>query len=50
VLAGAMWVAALALFADIGFGALQRAITPRGLREEAPVVGGAALEAADQAA
>jgi glycine betaine/choline ABC-type transport system substrate-binding protein/ABC-type proline/glycine betaine transport system permease subunit len=34
VLAGAMWVAALALVADAGFGALQRAITPRGLREE----------------
>ena len=50
VLAGAMWVAVLALFADIGFGALQRAITPRGLREKTgPVVGGAALEAADTA-
>jgi osmoprotectant transport system permease protein len=47
VLAGAMWVAALALFADIGFGALQRAMTPRGLRKEAgPLVGGADVESA----
>jgi osmoprotectant transport system permease protein len=51
VLAGAMWVAALALLADLGFGALQRAITPHGLRAKAgPVVAGTALETADQAA
>jgi glycine betaine/choline ABC-type transport system substrate-binding protein/ABC-type proline/glycine betaine transport system permease subunit len=34
VLAAAMWVAALALAADVGFGALQRAVTPRGVRED----------------
>ena len=51
VLAAAIWVAVLALLADIGFGALQRAITPRGLRAKTgPVVGGAAHEAAEQAA
>jgi osmoprotectant transport system permease protein len=46
VLAGAIWVGALALLADVGFGALQRALTPRGLRREAagPVVGGADVE------
>lgn len=49
VLAGAIWVAALAVVADVGFGALQRLATPRGLRGEAeagPVVGGAAVETA----
>jgi osmoprotectant transport system permease protein len=51
VLAAAMWVAVLALLADLGFGALQRAMTPRGIRQKAgPVVGGAAVEAADVAA
>jgi osmoprotectant transport system permease protein len=50
VLAGAMWVAVLALIADVGFGALQRAITPRGLRRQAgPLVGGADVESATQA-
>ena len=51
VLAGAMWVAALSLAADVGFGALQRAITPRGLRRRAgPVIGGADVESNVQAA
>jgi osmoprotectant transport system permease protein len=51
VLAGAIWVAALALAADVGFGALQRAITPRGLRRRAgPVVGGADVESNVQVA
>ena len=36
VLAGAIWVAALALAADVGFGRLQHAITPRGVREPEP--------------
>jgi osmoprotectant transport system permease protein len=51
VLAGAIWVAALALLADLGFGALQRAITPRGLRraEAGPLVGGADEVSAPQA-
>jgi len=51
VLAGAIWVAALALLADLGFGALQRAITPRGLRRKAagPLVGGADEVSAPQA-
>jgi osmoprotectant transport system permease protein len=50
VLAGAIWVAGLALLTDVGFGALQRLITPRGLREEiAPVVGGAAVDPAQRA-
>jgi osmoprotectant transport system permease protein len=49
VLAGAIWVAALALLADIAFGALQRAITPRGVRRAAgPLVGGADVESAAQ--
>ena len=49
VLAGAIWVAALALFADLAFGALQRAITPRGLRRAAgPLIGGADVESAAQ--
>jgi hypothetical protein len=39
------------LVADIGFGALQRAITPRGLRRRAgPLVGGADVESNVQAA
>ena len=51
VLAGAMWVAVLSLAADIAFGALQRAITPRGLRRRAgPVVGGADVESSVQVA
>jgi osmoprotectant transport system permease protein len=51
VLAGALWVAALALVADVGFGALQRAITPRGLRRQAgPVIGGADVESNVQVA
>jgi osmoprotectant transport system permease protein len=41
VLAAAFWVAALALVADLGFAALQRLITPRGLRKaaQAPLAG-----------
>jgi osmoprotectant transport system permease protein len=51
VLAGAIWVAGLALVADVGFGMLQRAITPRGLRQKAgPVVGGADVESNVQVA
>ena len=51
VLAGAIWVAGLALVADIGFGALQRAMTPRGLRQKAgPVIGGADVESNVQVA
>jgi osmoprotectant transport system permease protein len=50
VLAGAIWVAGLALLTDVGLGAFQRRITPRGLREEiAPVVGGAAVDPAQRA-
>jgi len=50
VLAAAIWVGVLAIVADVGFGALQRAMTPRGLRREksGPVVGGAAIESATQ--
>jgi ABC-type proline/glycine betaine transport system permease subunit len=58
VLAASMWVAALALLVDVGLGAVQRLLTPRGLRREAPVVGpsdtgtrpGARLEPAPGAA
>jgi osmoprotectant transport system permease protein len=51
VLAGAMWVTALALLADIAFGALQRAMTPRGLRRRAgPLIGGADVESNVQVA
>jgi osmoprotectant transport system permease protein len=39
VLAASMWVAALALAVDVGLGAVQRLLTPRGLRREAPVIG-----------
>jgi osmoprotectant transport system permease protein len=51
VLAGAIWVAALALLADLSFGALQRAITPRGLRraEAGPLIGGVDEVSAPQA-
>jgi osmoprotectant transport system permease protein len=38
VLAGAMWVAALALLAELGFALLQRVLTPTGLRGE-PALG-----------
>jgi len=51
VLAGAMWVAVLSLAADVAFGALQRAITPRGLRRQTgPMVGGADVESNVQVA
>ncbi len=52
VLAGAIWVAALSLGADVGFGALQRAITPKGLRRKkgGPVIGGADIESNVQVA
>lgn len=36
VLAASIWVALLALIAELLLGALQRALTPRGLRERAP--------------
>ncbi len=41
VVAAAIWVAAMALAVDLGLGAVQRLLTPRGLRAEpdAPVVG-----------
>jgi osmoprotectant transport system permease protein len=49
VLAGAIWVAALALVVDVAFGVLQRLITPRPLRRRAgPLVGGADVESAAQ--
>ena len=50
VLAGAIWVAGLSLAADVAFGALQRAITPRGLRRAGPLVGGADVESNVQVA
>jgi osmoprotectant transport system permease protein len=37
VLAGAMWVAGLALVAELTFAALQRFLTPAGLREESAI-------------
>ena len=47
VLAAAMWVAALAIAADVACGAIQRAATPRGLRRPSgPLVGGADVETA----
>jgi osmoprotectant transport system permease protein len=39
VVAGAIWVAALALLVDLAFGALQRVVTPRGLRRAAKAAG-----------
>lgn len=36
VVAAAIWVAVLALLADLGVGALQRGLTPRGLRDRGP--------------
>src|SRR5205807_982090 len=39
VIAGAIWVAALALLVDLAFGLLQYAITPRGLRRAAVTSG-----------
>ena len=39
VIAGAIWVAALALLVDLAFGLLQYAITPRGLRRAAATSG-----------
>ena len=39
VIAGAIWVAALALLVDLAFGLLQYAITPRGLRRAAATAG-----------
>ena len=39
VIAGAIWVAALALLVDLAFGLLQRAVTPRGLRRAAAAAG-----------
>jgi osmoprotectant transport system permease protein len=39
VVAGAIWVAALALLVDLAFGALQRVVTPRGLRRSAEAAG-----------
>ena len=43
VVAGAMCVAALALLAEVTFAALQRAVTPRGLRNTPPLGPGAAV-------
>jgi osmoprotectant transport system permease protein len=43
VVAGAMCVAALALLAEVAFAALQRAVTPRGLRSTPPLGPGAAV-------
>jgi osmoprotectant transport system permease protein len=37
ILAGAMWVAGLALLAELTFAALQRFLTPTGLREESAI-------------
>jgi hypothetical protein len=37
VIGAAIWVAVLALLVDAAFGALQRAVTPRGLRRAARV-------------
>ena len=34
-----MWVAALALLVDVALGALQRLLTPRGLRRRAVILG-----------
>ena len=39
VVAASIWVAALALLVDLGLGAVQRLLTPRGLRRQAPVLG-----------
>lgn len=39
VVAAAIWVAALALVVDRALGAMQRALTPRGLRAQAPILG-----------
>jgi osmoprotectant transport system permease protein len=39
VIAGAIWVAVLALLVDLAFGLLQYAITPRGLRRAAATTG-----------
>jgi osmoprotectant transport system permease protein len=39
VLAASIWVAALALAVDLALGAVQRLLTPRGLKREAPVLG-----------
>jgi osmoprotectant transport system permease protein len=39
VLAGAMWVAALALLVDLGLGLVQRLLTPAGLRDDQPIIG-----------
>src|SRR5258708_27696798 len=40
VIPAAIWVAVLALLVDAAFGALQRAVTPRGLRRAAEVSDG----------
>jgi osmoprotectant transport system permease protein len=46
VIAGAIWVALLALLVDVGLGAVQRALTPAGLRRaEAPLIGPSAYSA-----
>ncbi|HEV3228665.1 MAG TPA: ABC transporter permease [Solirubrobacteraceae bacterium] len=47
VLGAALWVAALALLADLALGAVQQAVTPRGVRPDRVVRPGAARADAD---
>jgi osmoprotectant transport system permease protein len=48
LLAGAVLVAALSFLTEVSLGALQRRLTPKGLRGDEVVVGGVALDPADE--